>query len=93
MVLEEEAAAAVAPTRPDELITPQSGGGSRWFVQHMPRSGSAAGGSRQISPLEESRPSPTLPASTSEDAEEGTAVATIAAQVVVAAARQAEEPN
>ena len=48
MVLEEDSAVA-APTRPDELITLQPGGGSRWFVQHMPRSGSAARGSTQIS--------------------------------------------
>ena len=33
MVLEES---EVASTRPDELITPQSGGGSRWYVQPKP---------------------------------------------------------
>ena len=34
-----------APTRPDELITPQPKGESRWFVQRMPRIGSAIGDS------------------------------------------------
>ena len=63
MVLEEDSAAT--PTRPDELITLQSGGRSRWLVQHMPHSGGAAGGSTQIS-----RQSSILPASTSENAEE-----------------------
>ena len=37
MVIEEDSA-AVAPTRPDELITLQPQGGSRWLVQHMPHS-------------------------------------------------------
>ena len=70
MVLEEEAEAA--PTRPDELITSQPESGSGWFVQRMPRTGSALGDSTQISHLESSRPPPTLPASTSENVEEGT---------------------
>ena len=74
MVLEEEAAAT--STRPDELITPQPGGGSRWLKQRMPRMGSAYGDSTQISRLEYSHLSPTLPASTSENAEEGTATTT-----------------
>ena len=43
MVLEEEPEAA--PTKPDELITPQREGWSRWFMQHMPRTGSAYGDS------------------------------------------------
>ena len=34
MVLEETGA---APSRPVELITPQPGGGSGWFIQHKPR--------------------------------------------------------
>ena len=41
MVIEEDSAAA-APTRPDELITLQPQDGSRWLVQHVPHSGSAA---------------------------------------------------
>ena len=48
MVLEEDLAVK-APTKPDELITLQPGGGSRWFVQRMPRLGNAAGGSTLIS--------------------------------------------
>ena len=32
IVLEEESAAT--PTRPVELITPQPGGESRWYIQH-----------------------------------------------------------
>ena len=79
MVLEEEAEAA--PPRPDELITPQPQGGSRWFVQRMPRTGSAYGDSTQISRPEDSHPSLTLPTSTSENTEEGTAAA--AAQAVI----------
>ena len=48
MVIEEDSAAA-APTRLDELITLQPQGRSRWFVQHMPHSGSTARGSTLIS--------------------------------------------
>ena len=70
MVLEEESKAT--PTRPDELITSQPEGGSRWFEQRMPCTGSAFGDSTQIRRLEDSCPSPALPASTSENAEEGT---------------------
>ena len=62
-----------AATRPDELITPQPEGGSRWFKQRMPRTGGTYGDSTQISRPEDSRPSSTLLASTSENAEEGTA--------------------
>ena len=43
MVLEEDSEAT--PTRPDELITLQPGGRSRWFIQCMPRTGSAYGDS------------------------------------------------
>ena len=74
MVLEEEAVAA--PTRPDEFITPQPQGGFRWFMQHMPRTGSTYGDSTQISRPEDSYPPPALLVSTSENAEEGTAVVT-----------------
>ena len=70
MVLEEELEAA--PTRLDELITPQPQGGSRWFVQCMPHTGSAFGDSTQISHPEDSYPPPTLPASTFENAEDET---------------------
>ena len=70
MVLEEELEAA--PTRPDELITSQPEGGSRWFVRRMPRASSAFGNSTQIRHLENSCPSPALPASTSENAEDET---------------------
>ena len=66
MVLEEDPVGT--PTRPDELITLQLGGGSRWFVRHMPHTGNAASGSTQIS-----RQSNILPASTSENAEWETA--------------------
>ena len=69
MVLEEEPEAA--PTRLDELITLQPEGGSRWFVRRMPRTGSAFGDCTQIRRLEDSCPSPALPASTSENVEEG----------------------
>ena len=62
-----------APTRPDELITPQPEGGSRWFVQRMTRTSGVYGDSTQIRRLEDSRPFPTFPASTSENVEEGTA--------------------
>ena len=48
MVLEEDLAALGSP-RLDELIALQPEGGSRWFVQHMPHSGSVTGGSAQIS--------------------------------------------
>ena len=48
MVIEEDSV-AVAPARPDELITLQPQGRFRWLVQHMPHSGSAAGGSTLIS--------------------------------------------
>ena len=48
MVLEEDSAVPDSP-RPDELITLQPEGGSRWFVQHMPHSDSVASGSAQIS--------------------------------------------
>ena len=85
MVLEEEEAAA--PTRPDELITSQPGGGSRWFIQHTPCSGSAAGDSTQISRLEDSFQSDIPPASASGNAKEGTVVTTTP---VVATAAQAE---
>ena len=61
------------PTRPDELITPQPEGGSRWFKQCMPHTGSTCGDSAQVSHPEDSRPSLTLPTSTSENAEEGIA--------------------
>ena len=74
MVLEEDSAAT--PTRPDELITLQPGDGFRWFVQHMPHSGSAASGSTQIS-----RQSDILPACTSENAEDKAPVE-LAAQTV-----------
>ena len=67
MVLEEDLAVE-APTRPDELITLQSGGGSRWFVQRMPHLGNAAGSSTLIS----CQPDISL-ASTPEHAEEATA--------------------
>ena len=43
MILEEESAAV--PTRLDDLITLQPGGRSRWFIQCMPRTGSAYGNS------------------------------------------------
>ena len=83
MVLEEES--ATTPTRPNELITLQPRGGSRWFVQHMPRSSNAAGDSKQISRPEDSFQSDIPPASTSEDAKEETAM--VAAQAVAAATR------
>ena len=91
MVLEEEAEAA--PTRPDELITPQPRGGSRWFKQRMPRTGCAYGDSTQISRPEDSHPSPTLPASTSENAEERTAAvaAQTATEVAVSAVLAVQE--
>ena len=92
MVLEEEA--ATAPTRPDELNAPQSGGGSRWFIQHMPRSSSAAGDSTQISLPEDSFQSDIPPASTSRNEKEDIAAATaVAAPVVTATVAQAEEPS
>ena len=70
MVLEEEPEAA--PTRPNELITPQPEGRSRWFVQRMPRTSSTYGDSTHISRPEDSYPPSTLPTSTSKNAEEGT---------------------
>ena len=88
MVLEEDSAAT--PTRPDQLITPQPGGGSRWFVQHMSRLGNAASGNRQISHSEDSRQSDVPPASTSKDAEEET-IATVTTEVVARAAAAATE--
>ena len=69
MVLEEDSAAADS-TKLDELITLQPQGGFRWFVQHMPHSGSAASGSTQIS-----RQSGIPSASTLEDTEEETLAA------------------
>ena len=48
LVIEEDSA-AVTPTRPDELITLQPHGGSRWLVQHMLHSGSATSGNTLIS--------------------------------------------
>ena len=68
MVFEEEQEAA--PTRPDELIASQPEGESRWFVQRMPRTSGTSGDSTQIRRLENNFPSPTLPASTFENAEE-----------------------
>ena len=70
MVLEEEPEAA--PTRPDELTTPQPEGGPRWFVRRMLHTGSTFGDSTQIRRQEDSCPSPALPTSTSKNAEEGT---------------------
>ena len=84
MVLEEKTEAT--PTRPDELITPQPGCGSRGFRQHMPRTGSATGDSTEISHLEDSHPSPALPASTSENAEEGTTAAQTVVETAVGTA-------
>ena len=81
MVLEE--ATAATPTKPDELITLQPEGGSRWFVQHMPHSGSAASGSTQIN-----RQSNILPAGTSENTEEE-AIAQTTAQIAVESAAPA----
>ena len=83
MVLEEDAAAT--PTRPNKLITLQSGGGSKWFVQHMPHSGSAAGGCTQIS-----RQSNILLASTSENDDEETATQTVVEMAAQAVAVVAE---
>ena len=88
-VLEE--ATAAAPTRPDELITLQSRGGSRWFIQHMPHSGSAASDNTQISRPEDNSQSNIPPARTSGDAKEETAAATVVAQAVAAAAEQVEK--
>ena len=48
IVLEEDQAVE-APTKPDELITLQPGGESRWFVQHMPHLGNVGSGSTLIS--------------------------------------------
>ena len=59
MVLEEDLA-AVAPARLDELITLQPGGGSKWFVQHMPHSGSVASSRTQISRQPDIFPTSTL---------------------------------
>ena len=70
MVLEEELDAA--PTRPDELITLQPEGESRWFVRRMPHTSGAFGDSTQIRRLENSCPSLTLPASTSENVDDKT---------------------
>ena len=83
MVLEEDSA-ATTPTRLDELITLQSGGWSRWFVQHMPRSGSAARGRTQIS-----RQLDILLASTSENVEEEAAATAPATAPATAQAAQA----
>ena len=53
MVLEESAASS--PTRLVELIAPQPGGGSRWFVQRMPYSSNAASGSGSTYQLKDNR--------------------------------------
>ena len=92
MVLEEES--ATIPTRLVELITQQPRGGSRWFVQHMPRSGNAVGNHRQISHSEGSRQSDVPLASTSEDVKEeaaATMTTAIVAQVMATTIEQAEE--
>ena len=82
MVLEEDSAAA-APTRPDELITLQLGGRSRWFVRHMPRSGSVACDSTLIC-----RQPNILPACTLENVEEEAQAATAQAATAHAAVAQ-----
>ena len=74
MVLEE--LATPPPTRPVELITPQPEGGSRWFIQCMPLIGNVAGGSSPTYLPEDNCQSSALPASTSENAEEDTVIAT-----------------
>ena len=83
MVLEEELEAA--PTRPDEIITSQPEGESRWFVRHMPCTSGTSGDSTQIRRLENSCPSPALPASTSENTEDETVQAAAVADRVVPA--------
>ena len=93
MVLEE--LATPPPTRPVELITPQLGGASRWFVQRMPRIGNAAGRSSPTYLLEDDRQSSALPASTSKNAEEESVLAavTVGSAAVVVVVAKAEGPG
>ena len=91
MVLEEDLAAA-ATTRPDELITLQPGGGSIWFVQRMPHSGSVASGSTQISRLPDIFPASTSEAPQASASEAPQASALEAPQASASAAQQALAP-
>ena len=60
----------------------------------MPRTGSALGDCTQIRRLGDSCPSPTLPASTYENAEEGTVqTAVVADRAVPAVTEQLEQPD
>ena len=93
MVLEESAASF--PTRPAELITSQLGGGFRWFIQHMPNSGNAAGRSSPAYQLQDNRQSSALLVSTSEDAEEElvAAIVTVGSAAVTTVAVEVEGPD
>ena len=77
MVLEETAIPSL--TRPSELITSQPGGGSRWFIQRLPCSGSAAGRGSPTNLPRDSYQIRMLPASTSGNAKENAVTVTAAA--------------
>ena len=91
MVLEESASSS--STRPVEFITPQPVGGSRWFVQRVPHASSTAGGSSPINQLKNYHQSSTLPASTSENAEEESLTVTAGSTAITALAAEAEGPG
>ena len=91
MVLEESASSP--SIRPVELITPQPGGGSRWFVQRMPHTSSTASGSSPINQPKDYYQSSTLPASTSENTEEESLTVTVGSTAVTTLAVEAEGPG